>query len=188
VKIRNLLLALCGAALACASVKPAAASPFTYDVTFSASNFSDVGNGQTPLKKLVVGEFHLTINPVSSSSGTAGLAVDFVNLTLSETLAYEYNAVADELSLAGNPASSLNPAGDLVLIISGFTSANPILDWFTYTNPAQFDSYFQASLRLVTVTAAPAAVTPIPAALPLFISALGGLGYLGWRRRKSAAA
>jgi hypothetical protein len=33
-----------------------------------------------------------------------------------------------------------------------------------------------------------AAVTPIPAALPLFASALSGLGYLGWRRRKSAQA
>jgi len=32
------------------------------------------------------------------------------------------------------------------------------------------------------------ATTPIPAALPLFLSALGGLGYFGWRRRKSAAA
>jgi len=30
--------------------------------------------------------------------------------------------------------------------------------------------------------------TPIPASLPLFASALGGLGYLGWRRRKSSAA
>jgi len=31
------------------------------------------------------------------------------------------------------------------------------------------------------------AVTPIPAALPLFASALGGLGLVGWRRRKLAA-
>jgi hypothetical protein len=30
------------------------------------------------------------------------------------------------------------------------------------------------------------AVTPVPAALPLFAAALGGLGLLGWRRRKSA--
>jgi hypothetical protein len=29
-------------------------------------------------------------------------------------------------------------------------------------------------------------VTPIPPALPLFASALGGLGFVGWRRRKSA--
>lgn len=30
------------------------------------------------------------------------------------------------------------------------------------------------------------ATTPIPAALPLFSTALGGLGLLGWRRRKAA--
>ena len=30
--------------------------------------------------------------------------------------------------------------------------------------------------------------TPIPAALPLFASGLGGLGLLGWRRKKKAAA
>jgi hypothetical protein len=29
--------------------------------------------------------------------------------------------------------------------------------------------------------------TPIPATLPLFISALGGLGFVGWRHRKMAA-
>jgi hypothetical protein len=29
--------------------------------------------------------------------------------------------------------------------------------------------------------------TPIPPALPLFISALGGLGYVGWRRRVATA-
>jgi hypothetical protein len=32
------------------------------------------------------------------------------------------------------------------------------------------------------------AVTPVPAALPLFISGLGGLGLLGWRRNKQDAA
>jgi hypothetical protein len=38
-----------------------------------------------------------------------------------------------------------------------------------------------------TVTSTIAA-TPIPAALPLFASALGGLGFVGWRRKKAAAA
>jgi hypothetical protein len=31
------------------------------------------------------------------------------------------------------------------------------------------------------------AATPIPAALPLFVTGLGGLGLLGWRRRRLAA-
>ena len=30
-----------------------------------------------------------------------------------------------------------------------------------------------------------ALATPLPAALPLFASALGGLGLLGWRRKKT---
>lgn len=32
------------------------------------------------------------------------------------------------------------------------------------------------------------AVTPVPAALPLFISGLGGLGLVGWRRKRAASA
>lgn len=38
----------------------------------------------------------------------------------------------------------------------------------------------------VKVSAAPAAVTPIPAALPLFVSALAGLGWVARRRRRQA--
>ena len=34
----------------------------------------------------------------------------------------------------------------------------------------------------------PGTPTPLPAALPLFISGLGALGLLGWRRKRKAAA
>jgi hypothetical protein len=34
----------------------------------------------------------------------------------------------------------------------------------------------------------PVAATPIPATLPLFVSALGGIGLVGWRRRARGAA
>ena len=30
--------------------------------------------------------------------------------------------------------------------------------------------------------------TPLPAALPLFVSGIGGLGLLGWRRKRKAQA
>jgi hypothetical protein len=32
---------------------------------------------------------------------------------------------------------------------------------------------------------APVAATPVPAALPLLATALGGLGFAGWRRRRA---
>jgi hypothetical protein len=38
----------------------------------------------------------------------------------------------------------------------------------------------------LTVTAATTAVTPVPAALPLFVTALAGMGFVGWRRRNAA--
>jgi hypothetical protein len=42
------------------------------------------------------------------------------------------------------------------------------------------------SIALAPVT--PVAATPIPAALPLFVFGLGGLGFLGWRRRQGQGA
>ena len=45
------------------------------------------------------------------------------------------------------------------------------------------------SLTLTTnLTPNPLSSTPLPAALPLFATNLGGLGLLGWRRKRKAAA
>jgi hypothetical protein len=38
------------------------------------------------------------------------------------------------------------------------------------------------------VTATLVTATPLPAALPLFATGLGGLGLLGWRRKRKAQA
>jgi hypothetical protein len=37
-----------------------------------------------------------------------------------------------------------------------------------------------------TITAGPAAETPLPAALPFFAAGLGALGFMGWRRKRRA--
>jgi hypothetical protein len=44
------------------------------------------------------------------------------------------------------------------------------------------------SLDDISVTDVTAAVTPIPATLPLFASGVGALGFAAWRRRQKAAA
>jgi hypothetical protein len=37
----------------------------------------------------------------------------------------------------------------------------------------------------ISETAATVAATPIPATLPFLVSALGGLGLVGWRRKRA---
>ncbi len=48
----------------------------------------------------------------------------------------------------------------------------------------------QSGLRLITAATITSDVsaTPLPAALPLFASGIGGLGLLSWRKRRKAAA
>jgi hypothetical protein len=52
------------------------------------------------------------------------------------------------------------------------------------------DKFISGGLNFGTLTVGstpPVAATPIPATLPLLVSALGGLGFAGWRRREAAA-
>jgi len=65
--------------------------------------------------------------------------------------------------------------------------------WDDQTATASVDPIFTAPTGYSILTSsgigngAPVAATPIPAALPLFTSALGGLGLLGWRRKMAAS-
>jgi hypothetical protein len=43
------------------------------------------------------------------------------------------------------------------------------------------------STSLSTLTATPVAIIPLPAALPLFLAGLAGLGFVGWRTNRRAA-
>jgi hypothetical protein len=66
---------------------------------------------------------------------------------------------------------------------NGSGSADPI-----FTPPA-FDSAGNAITLEISAgigNNSPAGATPIPAALPLFATGIGGLGLLGWRRKRKA--
>jgi hypothetical protein len=55
---------------------------------------------------------------------------------------------------------------------------------FAFNFPGQSITTPDGSLSLIFV----APTTPLPAALPLFVTGIGGLGLLGWRRKRKAVA
>ena len=193
-KIRNLLCALGGAVLALAAMKPALATPITYDVNFGASNFIGVFGG-TPPANFVLGHFDITLDPHATVTNASTATLDFLTpVPFTGPLAFNYDSTFDVLLIGGASFGAAGIAGgtdDFLLVVQNFLSGSPIFGSFDYniaSNPDNFDTVTGlVFVRQVASAPSVVAATPIPAALPLFISALGGLGFLGWRRGKPAA-
>lgn len=80
----------------------------------------------------------------------------------------------------GGENNGVTPVGAALFasIMANITGLAIEADWQTGSDLVGLDS----------VAFSGTAVTPIPAALPLFASALGGLGLVGWKRRKNTQA
>lgn len=179
-KIRHWLFALGAVALAFTSLKPAAAATIDYTVTFGASSFSGAPVG------FVLGEFAFSLDPAANGSGS--VTNNFLNLAVG-ALSFDYSKALDLLFIGGDlndVFGQQSGTDDLILRVKNFTTS-PTFSFFSYTS-AGSPGFFDSSNGSVHVEAFNTTVTPIPAALPLFLSAIGGLGFVGWRRRKSAAA
>jgi hypothetical protein len=78
--------------------------------------------------------------------------------------------------------ADINQAGNLWIAIVYLETQNA--QWqvaqtqWTELSPSQYSQYFGSFL----------VATPLPAALPLFVTGLGALGLLGWRRKRKAQA
>lgn len=86
-------------------------------------------------------------------------------------------------TLSNGFTTTFNPSlGDLKTAFIGFISTD-LFDTITFSVPT--DSSWVVE-DVITASAAVSA-TPLPAALPLFVSGLAGLGFLARRKRKQAA-
>lgn len=93
-------------------------------------------------------------------------------------------------------------AGVLAVVLSILDSGDSLVHQWTLSNPSDLTAtvaggsgygwidYNQFSFLAIDNSSltTDAAATPLPAALPLFASALGAFGFFGWRRKRKAAA
>ena len=123
-----------------------------------------------------------------------GQTFNFGNVTSGDVLTFVLRDVSMVTDISSNPASN----GDLAQHVYSVA----------YTNPGPFavvgiptGTFVSFEDRLVSqgsdfdynddafvFTNVSSGTTPIPAALPLFATGLGGLGLLGWRRKRKIAA
>lgn len=160
-------------------------------ITFSATAFSGFG-GTAPIDP-VVGSFTITYDPNVSVTNVTGAAIKqhYLNITLGSAIAFSYDANVKGLTIGGVTQGTngyLWGTNDFFFSLTGLTensfySLSPNL---SYTQSDPNASFYTFNL---SVTVGPAtAVTPIPASALLFLTALGGLGFTGFKRRRAAAA
>ena len=205
-RIRNLLFA---AMLLGLSASGAFATTIQYHVSFGAGNFTAVPSGPEP-PILVTGAFDIDIDtgldqPIDNSSGLHNTSItalptfpsgDPFPFQVDTPWSFVYDQPTDVLIVGGSAHGAdtifFSPTeNDFYLQIHDFSTAMPLM-WqlgFAQTRIPGTQFYNPAGGApadgYVFVTAlGPVATTPIPAALPLFFTALGAMGFTGWLRRR----
>ena len=107
--------------------------------------------------------------PCTSASGNIDHLLSF-SVYLNDSYQYMLTAYLLAQILTGDGAVDLSNTGKLLIVTDATLQLTPLDENFL-TDPT-----FNVSQ------------TPLPTALPLFVTGLGGLGLLGWRRKRKAAA
>lgn len=123
------------------------------------------------------GSFSLSDNTFKCKNGSQSLVTNTVdwtgNLNSSNATANAWFAPTGAVQDISNPPSVWPSIGSAQFIWPS--------DSVDINGVACGDCVVEFSTPIITLTSF---ATPLPAALPLFASGLGGLGLLGWRRKK----
>jgi hypothetical protein len=119
-----------------------------------------------------------------SISGGGGYAFNNSSTSLdTEATDWFGIAVADNASWT-TPVNNVQSFGANGVAPWGFISGIPASAEWIWSDPDNA-AYADLSTKIMNLDAV--LVTPLPAALPLFASGLGAIGFLGWRRKRKNA-
>jgi len=171
-------------------------------VTSMIGQEGTVGDGTNSLTAIIASDAdgwitgNLSWTHTFSFSGTinsATLEVDFADLD-SGTM----GLTGDGISLGSFPGGSTGGPGawqpstgagvaNVVINLTGSVLTALLDGSFTIAaTPSSGVSIWGSNRSILTVDYTPTSTVPVPAALPLLASGLGALGFLGWRRKRSA--
>ena len=160
----------------------AAAATVTKLITFTATDFSGSNPGAAPVGT-VTGSFTLTFDPaLGQTNQTSGIVMNALNINFAYAPQFTHSPGSDLMAFGGNGVYG---------IVYG-TSDFFFAFWLNGRTDNQFH-YTQAGINNswhsynVAVTISAPAVTPIPGSVIMMLTALGGLGGVGFMRRREAA-
>lgn len=198
-RMKSVLLAV---ALLLLGTGMASAATIQYTVIFEAKNLFSTSVPALPNPALVSGAFTVDVdNTQNYTNETSGIDLINLNLMVDSQLAFNYNAATDEFTIGGlahgaSTLASVPAENDFWLVIRDFSAGLLSSDMyqFSYAQTVLGDIQFITSPAsnpnngfALVIPGAVVATTPIPAGLPLLLTALGGLGFAALRRKRIAA-
>ena len=134
-------------------------------------------------------------------SGSALIRIDFSNARAANEVGFTFTMGSTTQGEGWSVFGSNTSNSGYNLLLSGtdesahnlLTEVGPTADsylfyYFIYNGPTAGVGGANVLLASVSSVTGQTGLTPIPGALPLFASGLGGLGLLGWRRKRRKAA
>jgi PEP-CTERM motif len=182
-----------GLALAILSATSASAADETFNVTFTANNFTS--NFGQPAVDPVEGSFTITLDPAKTYlDETVGITLDTLNIALAYPIAFDYSptgtvdSTPGELVVGGTNDGAARvifnpPTSDLWLFIDNFFTTHNF-DQLGYSQAyTQTESLFFTTDATGTVTVTPVTGgVPEPSTWAMLLLGFAGLGYAGFRR------
>ncbi len=172
------------------AVTQAAASTITYHVSFSVTAFLHTDVGASPVDP-VQGTFIIKFDPTQDyGDTTTGIKLTGLNINLGSKLGFNYQSSTDHLVVGGIDSGVGTvgmPRDDFELPIYGITGSSPgpgAFGVFLYSQLSTPTNRFFTANYSVEVTVSPA---PVPATLPLFLTAIGAIGMAGYALQRQRA-